>query len=58
MSHVAEENEGWYRLRTVANHWSSDEDRGCDAVVGLHECVWNIQSPVLCVDDRDKGTEG
>lgn len=26
VSQVAEENEGWYRLRTVANHWSSDED--------------------------------
>lgn len=26
VSQVAEESEGWYRLRTVANQWSSDED--------------------------------
>ena len=26
VSQVEEESEGWYRLRTVANQWSSDED--------------------------------
>lgn len=28
LSQVAEESEGWYRLRTVANHWSSDDEAG------------------------------
>ena len=30
MSEVAEESEGWYRLRTVArhHHWSSDDEEG------------------------------
>lgn len=28
VSQVAEESEGWYRLRTVANHWSSDDEAG------------------------------
>ena len=27
VSQVAEESEGWYRLRTVATHWSSDEEQ-------------------------------
>ena len=27
VAQVAEESEGWYRLRTVPNHWSSDEDK-------------------------------
>ena len=26
MSQVEEESEGWYRLRTVARDWSSDDD--------------------------------
>lgn len=26
VSQVEEESEGWYRLRTVARDWSSDED--------------------------------
>lgn len=28
VSQVAEESEGWYRLRTVAHHWSSDDEAG------------------------------
>ena len=26
VAQVEEESDGWYRLRTVARHWSSDED--------------------------------
>ena len=49
VSQVEEESEGWYRLRTVARDWSSDEEKPALPAVGptpLTVCVCTAYSAV------------
>ena len=49
VSQVEEESEGWYRLRTVARDWSSDEEKPALPAVGptpLTVCVCVLHIPL------------